>query len=171
MGVGILISLCSRIELKMSNGKQATASACSLFCYAVGLCGWVSVWCHCITNKRPVSHWNPKRSVVVSHILSTQPAGAISSCKRSPKKRVQVWNSPLLKKSQPRPPGSSGPWVAYVSVLRRLELDPKELGPIVWSSRRAHRNLKWEKASLTGSWRSGRKPVKWGWVSSSAHWL
>ena len=87
------------------------------------------------------------------------------------KKRVQVWNSPLLKESQPRPPGSSGPWVAYVSVLRRLELDPKELGPIVWSSRRAHRNLKWEKASLTGSWRSGQKPVKWGWVSPSAHWL
>ena len=61
---------------------QATAAACPHFCYAVGMCGWVYVRC----QTHHISHFGfqhkPQKTVVVSHILSTQPARAISSLKK-----------------------------------------------------------------------------------------
>jgi hypothetical protein len=42
MCVCMYVFLCSRIELKMSN-KNSQLQQHIIFCYAVGLCGWVSV--------------------------------------------------------------------------------------------------------------------------------
>ena len=42
MYVCMYVFLCSRIELNMSN-KNSQLQQHIIFCYAVGLCGWVSV--------------------------------------------------------------------------------------------------------------------------------
>ena len=72
-----------RIELKTAFNKQATAAALT-FCYAAGLRGWISVWCHMHHQFCSLQEPLPKL-VVVSRGIFTRPSkpGAFASGNRS----------------------------------------------------------------------------------------
>ena len=66
------IVLRSRLELKIAFTSRQLQQH-YVFCYAVGLCGWVSVFdATCIIFINMVPSRNPSKVVVVSHCISTR---------------------------------------------------------------------------------------------------
>ena len=91
----------SWIELKIVFTKQATAAALT-FCYAVGLRGWFSVWCHMHHQSVPSRNHIQNRGGITHHFHPT----------RTPPRHTERWH--------PAKGASSQEWSVPAGWARKL---------------------------------------------------